>query len=169
MLRVIISPQPQPGTSSAERSSDLLLSPVAFGQGHCFQPAVVSGQIELKSREEERREIFLRTHPVSFAARGDPHRGRDGRATAGPGEGLQGEVQWCTMSLTASICCHKDGDLLGEQGRGNRILPLFSPIYSQKEEGIICIPCSGSPAFASLQSKAEALNSAAFGLVPASK
>lgn len=147
-----MSPQSQPGTSSAERRSDSLLSLVTFGQGQCFQPALVPAQIEPKSREEERREIFLPTRPVSFAARGDLRRGRDGRATAGPGEGLQDEARWCTTSLTASFVGHKDGDLLG---RGHRILPFFSPIYSQKEEGMICIPCSSSPGFASLQSKAE--------------
>ncbi|KAI6076572.1 Sodium/glucose cotransporter 5 isoform X2 [Aix galericulata] len=37
------------------------------------------------------------------------------------------------------------------------------------EEEIICIPCSSSPGFASLQNKAKALNSAALGFVPAHK
>lgn len=155
-----MSPQSQPGTSSAERRSDSLLSLVTFGQGQCFQPALVSGQIEPKSREEERREIFLPARPVSFAARGDLRRGRDSRATAGPGEGLQDEARWCTTSLTTSFVGHKDGDLLGEQGCGHRILPFFSPIYSQKEEGIICIPCSSSPGFASAeQSRGSELGS----------
>lgn len=57
--------------------SDLLQSQVAFGQGRCLQPALVSGQMEPKSRAGERREIFLPTHPMSFAAPGDLHKEPD--------------------------------------------------------------------------------------------